>query len=33
MIAREKEVSLAWVIREAAKRYIADGWPLLKGQV
>lgn len=27
-IAREKKVSLAWVIREAAERYIADKWPL-----
>ena len=32
MIAREKKVSLAWVVREAAERYIADRWPLLKGQ-
>jgi predicted DNA-binding protein len=32
MIAREKKVSLAWVVREAAERYIADTWPLLKGQ-
>ena len=28
-IAREKKVSLAWVVREAAERYIADRWPLL----
>lgn len=32
VIAREKKVSLAWVVREAAERYIADRWPLLKGQ-
>jgi predicted DNA-binding protein len=31
-IAREKKVSLAWVVREAAEKYIADKWPLLKGQ-
>jgi len=28
-IAREKKVSLAWVIREAAERYVSDQWPLL----
>lgn len=32
MIAKEKKVSLAWVVREAAERYIEDKWPLLKGQ-
>lgn len=31
-IAKEKKVSLAWVVREAAEKYIADRWPLLKGQ-
>lgn len=31
-IAKEKKVSLAWVVREAAEKYIADKWPLLKGQ-
>lgn len=28
-IAREKKVSLAWVIRDAAEKYVADQWPLL----
>jgi hypothetical protein len=28
-IAREKKVSLAWVVREASERYVADKWPLL----
>lgn len=28
-IARDKKVSLAWVIREAAEKYVADQWPLL----
>jgi metal-responsive CopG/Arc/MetJ family transcriptional regulator len=28
-IAREKKVSLAWVVRDAAEKYIADKWPLL----
>lgn len=27
-IAREKKVSVAWVIRDAAERYIAEQWPL-----
>lgn len=31
-IAKDKKVSLAWVVREAAERYIADKWPLLRGQ-
>jgi len=33
VIAKEKKVSLAWVVREATEQYIADKWPLLKGQV
>ena len=31
-IAKEKKVSLAWVVREATDKYIADKWPLLRGQ-
>lgn len=31
-IAKHKKVSVAWVIRDAAERYIADQWPLLEGQ-
>lgn len=27
-IAEAKKVSLAWVVREAAEKYIADQWPL-----
>jgi predicted DNA-binding ribbon-helix-helix protein len=27
-IAAEKKVSLAWVVREAVEKYIADKWPL-----
>jgi predicted DNA-binding protein len=30
-IAKEKKVSLAWVVREATEQYITDKWPLLKG--
>lgn len=32
IIAKEKKVSMAWVVREAAEKYIEDKWPLLKGQ-
>ena len=31
-IAKEKKVSLAWVVREATENYIADKWPLFKGR-
>ena len=27
-IAKEKKVSLAWVVREAAEKCIGDKWPL-----
>ena len=27
-IAKEKKVSLAWVVREAAEQYIGEKWPL-----
>ena len=27
-IARQKRVSTAWVLRDAAERYVADQWPL-----
>jgi metal-responsive CopG/Arc/MetJ family transcriptional regulator len=29
-LAAAKKVSLAWVVREAAERYVADQWPLLE---
>jgi predicted DNA-binding protein len=29
-IAKEKKVSLAWVVREAAEKYVADKWPLFR---
>ncbi len=29
-IAEQKKVSLAWVVREAAEKYIAEQWPLLE---
>jgi len=28
-IAKQKKVSLAWVVREAAEQYISNKWPLL----
>ena len=31
VIAKEKKVSLAWVVRDATEKYIADKWPLLAG--
>lgn len=31
-IARQKKVSLAWVVREASEQYISDKWPLFRGQ-
>jgi len=30
-IARTKKVSMAWVIREAAEKYIGDEAPLFRG--
>jgi predicted DNA-binding protein len=27
-LAKKKKVSVAWVVREAAERYVADQWPL-----
>ncbi len=27
-IAKQKKVSVAWVMRDAAEKYIADQWPL-----
>lgn len=27
-LARKKKVSLAWIVREAAEKYVADQWPL-----
>jgi hypothetical protein len=27
-IAKQKKVSLAWVVREAVDRYLAEKWPL-----
>ena len=32
-IAREKKVSLAWVVREACEQYISAKWPLFRGKI
>ena len=29
-MSRQKKVSLAWVVRDAAEKYVADQWPLLR---
>ena len=29
-IAEQKKVSFAWVVRDAAERYVANQWPLLE---
>lgn len=30
LIAAQKKVSIAWVVRDAVEQYVADQWPLLK---
>lgn len=32
-LAREKKVSVAWVMRDAAEKYIAQQWPLLEAKL
>jgi metal-responsive CopG/Arc/MetJ family transcriptional regulator len=27
-IAKERKVSLAWIVRDAAEKYVGDQWPL-----
>jgi len=31
IIAKRKKVSMAWVIRDAAEKYVSDQWPLFAG--
>lgn len=31
-IAKRKKVSLAWVVRDAAEKYVEDQWPLFREQ-
>lgn len=28
LLAKKKKVSVAWVVRDAAEKYVADQWPL-----
>jgi len=30
-LAKQKKVSTAWVMRDAAEKYVADQWPLFEG--
>ena len=30
-LAKKKKVSVAWVVREAVEKYVADQWPLFGG--
>lgn len=32
-IAKQKKVSIAWVVRDATEKYIADQWPLFQKTV
>lgn len=29
-LAQDKKVSVAWVVRDAVERYVADQWPLFE---
>lgn len=29
-LAKQKKVSIAWVVRDAAEKYVADQWPLFR---
>lgn len=31
-IAKEKKVSVAWIVRDAAEKYVNEQWPLLAGR-
>jgi metal-responsive CopG/Arc/MetJ family transcriptional regulator len=31
IIAKQKKVSTAWVIRDAAEKYVSEFWPLFAG--
>lgn len=31
-IAKERKVSVAWIVRDAAEKYVGDQWPLLDGR-
>lgn len=29
-MAKQKKVSVAWIVRDATEKYVADQWPLLE---
>jgi metal-responsive CopG/Arc/MetJ family transcriptional regulator len=31
-IARNKKVSVAWVVRDASEKYVSEQWPLFAGK-
>ncbi len=31
-VAKDKKVSLAWVVREAVEKYLAEKWPLFSAK-
>ena len=31
-IAKERKVSVAWIVRDATERYVNEQWPLLTGK-
>lgn len=31
-IAKDKKVSVAWIVRDAAEKYVNEQWPLLAGR-
>lgn len=31
-IAKQKKVSVAWIVRDAAEKYVNEQWPLLAGR-
>ena len=31
-LAKQKKVSLAWVVRDATEQYVGDRWPLFRRQ-
>lgn len=30
LIAKQKKVTVAWIVRDAAEKYVGEQWPLLK---
>jgi predicted DNA-binding protein len=30
LLAKDKRVTVAWIIRDASERYVGEAWPLLK---